>query len=265
MKWFGSLSILAILNVAPTAWANRVLSVTSNGEQVTLTNEATSKRWQLNESLCLFKADTELACGFVGRLTETNLVVKIESRDYKIYPGNDVQLRRETRHPSSAATSEMAVAKNNPRFDVSLGPVAGNNYFFPLVPTLQFAPTRTFSLGVDFRWARFINAGVTARCVGFMATLNYFHTHYAFRGLTFSLGVGMYSLNVSDATSSASTTPLAVQALVGWRGKPHWGLGVDIGLAGGLQYVAAKSTVSSFVNEFRGLLPVVALYLGYSF
>jgi hypothetical protein len=48
-----------------------------------------------------------------------------------------------------------------------------------------------------------------------------------------------------------------------WRGKALWGLGLDIGLGAGAQYVftGARTVTSGFV----GLLPLFTAYLGYSF
>ncbi len=267
MKSYSLYFAMGMAICSASAWGNRVLSVTSNEEQVTLTNEATGRRFKLNESVCLVKNGKELACGFIGRLSESSLVVKIESRSYKVAPGYDVVLQRETRHPSSMASSEMAVARDNPKLDIALGPVAGWNYLFPLVPAVQFAVTRTFSLGVDFRYAKSTNLGVSSEAMGLMVNLNYFHTHYAFRGLIFNAGVGLYNINLSYNDGTTTTTekisPLAFQATVGWRGKPHWGLGIDIGLAGGLQYVT-KAPAGVFINEFSGVLPLISLYLGYS-
>ena len=61
---------------------------------------------------------------------------------------------------------------------------------------------------------------------------------------------------------------LSGEATVGWRGKAHWALGIDIGVAAGFQYVAEDSTFASAVataNDFHGILPLFQLSLGYSF
>jgi len=256
---------------AVDAYANRVLSVTSNEEQVTVTNEARGTRWQLNEPLCLFQGARELACGFVGALTEKQIVVKVEAREYKVLPGSIVTLRREGRNVSAipgtaAERSEMALARRRPTVDVALGPVAGLNYVFPLVPSIQFALDRKLTFGVDVRYSNFCAAGVTgATCLGFMATLNYYYTQYAFKGVFFSVGGGLYSMKLENGAVTEKISPLAFQGLAGWRGRPRWAFPVDVMIAGGFQYVMADTATITLRDNFKGILPVLSLSLGYSF
>ena len=153
--------MVLLLALSRGALATRVLSVTSNEEQITLTNEAAKRRWQLNEKVCLFQGGEEMACGFVGRLTETNIVIQVETRNHKVQAGLDVTLQREKRLPTSnseesASSYETATSVPHRRkIDVTLGPVVGLHYFYPAVPSVQVAIARAFSLGVDFRWTQF--------------------------------------------------------------------------------------------------------------
>lgn len=257
------------LAVPRVAFANRVLSVTSNEEQITLTNEAGKRRWQLNENVCLMKGGEELACGFVGRLTETSLVIKVESRNTKVQAGIDVFLQREDRLPTSREETASATSASTAAFtarrslDVTLGPVVGINYFYPVVPAFQMAMGRGVSVGLDFRFTQFTRSGVSASAIGGMVNVSYYYNRNTFRGLFFTAGFGLYSLSLKNATVSESQLPVAGQGLIGWRLKPRWAYGIDFGVAGGLQYVTKKS--GGLPNDFGGFTPVASLYLGYTF
>lgn len=261
--------ILGLLLPAAASAASRVLSVTSNQEQVTVSYDDIGRRWQLNDSLCLFQNKRELACGFVGRLTSTEIVVKISTRAYRILPGQGVELRRDVRYPSSMSSNEMAVARDNPKLDVSLGLMAGFNYFYPTAQ-LQFALFRTMAIGIQPLYAKFSLVDGDVQAVGGFVNFSYYYTHYPFRGFFVNAGAGFYSITETTSTMQAKLTPLALTATAQWRGKPHWGLGIDIGVGVGLQVVLADSKVATSTggtidNRFSGLLPVFNLYLGYSF
>ena len=186
--------------------------------------------------------------------------------------GYDVFLQREGRLPTSNAESgsgnantsyDLLPVSQRRRIDVTLGPVLGTNYFYPVVPSIQMAMGRGFSLGIDLRWTQFAKLGVASHALGVMANVNYYYNRNTFRGLFFSAGVGLYSLELKNAAKTESQMPIAVQGLMGWRLKPRWAYGVDIGLAGGVQYITKKS--GGLTNDFGGLMPVATLYLGYTF
>ncbi len=265
------IALIAVL-CSVDASANRVLSVTSNEEQVTVTNEATARPWLLNEPVCLFQGNRELACGFIGGLSENQIIVRIEAREFKILPSNVVTLRREGRNvsavPGTAAerTETALAARFRPGVDVGFGPVAGFNYVFPFVPSIQFAVDRRLTFGADFRYSTFCAAGVTrAVCVGFMATLNYYYTESVFKGGYFSAGAGAYSVRLENGANVEKISPVAFQGLAGWRGRPGWSIPLDIGVAGGFQYVAASAATFTIRNNFTGILPVFGMSLGCSF
>ncbi len=253
------------------ARANRVLSITSNEEQVTLTNEATQKHWQLNEPVCLVRGDKELACGFIGVLGEKQMTMQIESREFKVLPGMAVQVKRQGRGVSSSGggltrAEAIATGRYRPTADIALGPMAGLNYLFPLVPSVQLALTRKLTIGADIRYSTFCSAGVTGgSCLGFMATVNYYYSQFAFKGIYFSGGAGLYSTTLESGAVKEKVSPLALQGLVGWRGRPRWGMNFDVSLAAGAQYLMVDDASFSLRNEFRGLLPLVSMSLGYSF
>ena len=262
--------ILAALSAALLVWSNsahgaRILAVTANQELVTVSNEELGRRWQLNDTLCLFQQKREIACGFVGRLTTSEVVVKLETRQVRVVPGHEVELRRNVRHPSSTTVETVAKTKESANFDITLGVVAGLNYLFVPVPQFQVALGRSFSLGIEPLYASFDLNNAAIRAYGGFINLSYYYTHFAFRGLLFNVGGGMYNIEVTRTTGTQKQSPIAMNATVQWRGKAHWGLGVDIGVGAGLQAVFADDVLNGVATEFNGVLPLFTLYLGYSF
>jgi hypothetical protein len=96
---------------------------------------------------------------------------------------------------------------------------------------------------------------------GGMLTLNSYGQE-PFRGPWFQLGAGLYSLSSTSGGVSSSYTSPAMLTNVGWRWL--WDTGVNFGFGVGVQYLFnAKPAGSSL--DFSGLLPSIALDLGFAF
>lgn len=256
-----------ILVAAVPAFGADIVSVTNNEELVTLAGgDVTRGKFRLNETLCLFRNREELACGFVGRLADGEITVKITTRARRVSPGDQVVLRRETRYPSSVESTEAVTVKKRPVLDASLGMDIGFDYFFPKLQ-LQLAVGKRWSLGVTGNYMKFTQAGFDVKGLGVFGTIAYYYTHFPFRGFFVQAAGGFYKFELTNTVGTTEISPFAGQLTLEWRGKAHWALGVDLGIGLGVQYVQdlVSQTAATSKSDFRGILPLLRGFIAYSF
>lgn len=264
-----------VLFAGVSAHAAQVLSVTSNQEQVTVSYETVGSRaWQLNDDVCLYAGKKELLCGYVGRMTADTITVAVTTRQLRAVSGQKVGLSRGPRQPASmtasgsgggSATSDEKKyfePKDRKFVDFALGLNAGLNYYYPAL-TVQFGVGRTISLGVQGLFAKFRTSGVDVSALGAFGLVTYYHTHFPFRGLYFQGGAGLFSIDLNNGTVTEKQSPIAFQASVGWRGKIHFALGVDLGIGLGLLYVT-KASAPVIPLQFSGIMPLFTAFVAYS-
>jgi hypothetical protein len=253
--------VLALLAGVQSAQAARILKVGNAQEYLITSNEGT---WRVNDMVCAFDTSKEVACGIVAQKTSDKLGIKLTSVQGNLRAGQWVTLRKDSRTPASVegGTSEAVLPKNpNNFFDVSLGLQAGFNYFYPVLH-VQWALNDALSLGL---MPVYFNCNLTDSSVsgfGGFVTLNYYYTHFPFRGFFVQGGVGFYSLSVNYVGGSEQMSPLATELSLQWRGKAYWGMPLDIGVGVGGQYLFPTNAPVSI--GFSGILPMFTAYLGFS-
>jgi hypothetical protein len=247
----------ALLSGAARA-SMRVLSVTTNDEQVTLSAER-GRTWKVDDPICIYRDGRELACGFVADSGADRVVMRVETREAKILVGESVDLQRQ-RTPAAIA-AETASSSQARAFSVGLGVAAGFDYVFPMVD-LEAAVARSFTVGLTPLYLDVHQLGSRVQAVGALAWLTYYDSRRAFRGLNASVGAGVYDLTVSNGAGSNTALPFAVAGTVGWRGRIVRRLAMDVGVAAGVQWVSPASLPA---YGFSGVLPLVQLTVGYSF
>jgi len=73
-------------------------------------------------------------------------------------------------------------------------------------------------------------------------------------------------MSLEQGGRTEKPTPFAAQATLQWRGHAHWGLGLDIGVGAGFQWLQEiVDPQFTLRHDFKGLLPLLTVYLGYSF
>jgi len=243
-----------------------VLSVGARDEFVITTNEASSKPWNVNDNVCLLSGAQELACGYIAQLTPTKLGIKLVSAQSRMVRGQTVQLKGDARQPANTSPytlkTSVLKSKESPILDISTGMIAGLSYFYPMVH-LQVNVMDTVGLGVMGSYFNSTDSLTTVSGYGGFVTLNYYHTHFPFRGLFFQFAGGMYPIEITSTLGAEKVQPFALMGSVQWRGKAYWGLPFDIGVGLGAQYIS--STTTNVVIDFKGILPMLSLFLGYSF
>jgi hypothetical protein len=256
-----TLTLALLIGLAPlTANAvDRVLSV--SGRSISVSNSARST-WAADDSVCLYQSRVAVACGQVERVGDADLRILAETAP-RVAVGDRVYLRPNVRHPASSSVTEVYEDIEPSKIaDFSAGVAVGPNYFYPTAH-IQFALGRQISIGVMPIFVNYDQKNTNVRAYGGFATLNYYLTHSTFRGLYFQGGGGFYNITNTVGTTQETLSPGAVMGSVQWRGRALWGLGLDIGVGAGAQYVfKGAQTVTS---SFKGFLPMFTAFLGYSF
>lgn len=257
----GGYLILAALWLSQGASAaDKVLYV--GGESVTVTNN-TGENFSTNDSVCLYQARHIVACGDIDRIDRKEMSIHTETTPSKVAIGERVYVRPNIRRPSSDSVNEVYEGvEPRKNFDISAGVDVGPSYFFPTAH-IQVALGNDVSLGIEPLLVDYYHDNTTVKAYGGFGTINYYYTHSAFRGLFFQAGGGFYSIQNEYASTTENLTTPAVKGTVQWRGRALWGLGLDIGVGAGAQYVFQGGQIVT--NKFQGFLPLLTAFLGYSF
>jgi hypothetical protein len=247
--------------VAGSAGAARVLKVGNAQEYLITTLDGI---WHVNDTVCAFDASKEVACGIIAQKTSDKLGIKLTSVQGSLRQGQWLTLRKDSRMPASVSgnTSE-AVLPTNPKnvLDISLGLQAGFNYYYPALH-VQWALNDALSIGLMPIYFSSNDTDSKVSGFGTFLTVNYYYTHFPFRGFFVQGGVGFYSLSVDYVGGSEQMSPLATMLSLQWRGKAYWGMPLDIGVGVGGQYLF--STNAPVTIGFSGILPLFTAYLGFS-
>lgn len=150
--------------------------------------------------------------------------------------------------------------------DLTLGANAGFNHFFPVLH-YQLKLSEAFAFGIA---PLFFSAGLedtTVTAFGGFLTINYYDKAM-FRGLWGQFGLGTYHFNASQdasgsiAAQSENSLSAAVLITAGWRFG--WEKGINIGFAGGFQFVTSPK-ISLVSIDFKNFQPSVLVDIGLNF
>lgn len=137
---------------------------------------------------------------------------------------------------------------------------AGLTYLFPTLQYQRIISDR-YALGVMPMYVNTPVGNGNLSGYGGYVTGSYYALE-EFRGLFAQIGLGMYSLTGTLGADSGSFSSTAFEATVGWRW--FWNNGINFGFGIGAQYLMTK-TPENVSWDFSGILPSVALDLGYAF
>jgi len=262
MRIIKRLALCVLALGAISARAARVIKVGAGQEYIITSAEPT---WKVNDSVCLYDGKKELGCGIIAQKTPEKMGIKLTVVQGALRAGQTLSLRKDGRIPAStAATTTQDILPTNPKnnFDFAAGLNAGFNYFYPMVHA-QMAITNDLSIGVMPMYFSSSDLNYKLSGVGGYLTVNYYYTHFPFRGLYFQGGIGLYSMDLEQSTGTTKINPLAFTTSAQWRGKAYWGIPFDIGVGAGIQYLMKDNNATVTIG-FSGLLPLFTAYLGFS-
>lgn len=254
--------LLTALLWAPSLFAAEVERVDKNGSVVFLKN-FNAREWKVGDPVCVFQKGSLAGCGTLAGLTPTAGVVRLSETKLALILGDSIEVRRNARLPATTESVRESIADHrSATFDVALGLNAGFTYYYPMAH-IQLALSRNFSIGLLPVFASYSGTNRSTSFVGGYLTGTYYYTHYAFKGVFFEGGAGLVSIKANSGSVSGESSPFGVRALVGWRGRALWDIGLDIGVGAGIQYVFLDQSVVD--TSFKGFLPLAQVTLAYSF
>lgn len=136
----------------------------------------------------------------------------------------------------------------------------GLNYIFPAVQYQQ-AVTNTVTIGVLPMYLSTPTGNGALTGLGTYLTMNRYSIE-PFHGDWMMLGLGFFKLTGTANGVSTDYTSPALILNVGWRW--FWDSGINFGFALGFQYMISPKPPSGSL-DFSGLLPSIALDIGYAF
>ncbi len=227
-------------------------------------NQYTESKVQPRQSVCVYERKQLVGCGVVQTQSIDVLAVRVAKVNYLPERDTKVSVQLQVRKVSSVEEeTEVINTTAHPKYvTLDAGIEAGTNYYYPALH-FQYAFSRDFSMGVQGMYASYSNGGNAITGYGGYVTATYYYTHPAFRGVMFEGGVGIVNVKAAAGLLTQQSSALSAKASVGWRGRALWDLGLDIGVAAGLQYIGGDTSVLDI--SFHGVLPMLTAYIGYSF
>jgi len=226
--------------------------------------EVNTSSVMLEEPVCIYAGTTLMGCGRVSAISSSAASVSMDEMKMQPYAGTEVSMKSSRRSPSSTADVSETFNKNqaSKTLGLALGITAGTKYFYPNAH-IQLVVSRDWTVGLMPMFANYSANSNSVSGYGGYLTVSYYHTHSALRGLEFEGGIGYFSIKGVAGAIEETGSGLGGKATVGWRGKALWDLGLDLGVAGGLQYLNIQT--ATLETSFNGLLPMITAYVGYSF
>ncbi|MFM8316185.1 MAG: hypothetical protein ACKOA8_18040 [Deltaproteobacteria bacterium] len=229
-----------------------VLKMRKGGQYLEL-NKIKNSGWRPDEKVCVMtKLKNKKARVFCG-------TVELTDQDRTILRLSEAQLPK--RRAASVETTTIS-EYIWPDIQVGVGIALGPDYYFPLANVEAKVGTR-FSLGLMpiYLVANGSESRLSASG-GFLTGTYYFSRKNEMTGFLGRMGLGYYSLKLTDFDSNESQSSLSLLLNVGFRG--NLGLGFNLYAGVGVQEVFRVSGGSDKFS-FNGILPVGSLELGFQF
>lgn len=260
-----------LLLVVITAFSFAIPSIAELGKTLWIRDSAKPGTWKPQDGVCLYQDYMLNGCGAITEVRAGSLGIVLTEQSKPILPGKSIRIVKDTRRPvTTESVSAKMPASNAKNINLALGITAGTNYFYPNAH-IQLALGRNWSIGVMPMFASYeTDATSDVTAYGAYLTLTYYYTHFAFKGVQFEGGIGLNSSHIQQAATTTlgavddkQTSP-AVKFTIGWAGRALWDLGLDIGVAAGVQYIGFDDT---YVKDYHlsGIVPLMSAYLAYGF
>lgn len=225
--------------------------------------------WVLNDEVCLIReiGKQEKLCGNVVSYDKVETVLRFEKSKVIFSEGEKIKIMFTKR--TLAATPEKKAEeikviirdeKRGPQMNASVGFGTGFTYLY-FAANFRYALSKKISLGMMPVYINDSGVNTSVKAFGGFLTGEYYFKE-SFSGFNLSTGLGLYGISATAGALSESTVPFAFFTTAGWRGKVNQS-GVTVGGGLGLQIVSdSQKTV---IVDFKGVLPLLQLEVGYSF
>jgi hypothetical protein len=247
-----------------TAQAAEVLRVGASARVVAISHEP-SRPWVVGDRVCIPQSGKEDVCGKVALSNPKHAVVKLDSISTTISRGNRVRSVaakiEPLRRPAALMESnEKIEGAPRPLHNLAAGVSVGAGFYYPFLHFERLV-TESLSIGLMPLYSNVTTNSGSITALGGYVTVSYCANEF-FQGFWAQGGAGIHLLSYSSGNLEENSTSPAFLATAGWRG--YWDLGINIGIAGGLQYFKDPD-FSSVRLSGSSLAPLILLDVGFSF
>ncbi|MBI1860313.1 MAG: hypothetical protein HYR96_05280 [Deltaproteobacteria bacterium] len=263
---------IGLIFLSTSGWAAKVVGTARENGDTALVKFAhygqVYYHWVINDLVCLSRSlKNSIVCGRVAQYDNTFTVVRLAKINAHFEMNEDVKILYSKTRRSPASPGETSMTSASPLHSRALTTIGlGTGFSYLLFEgQVQYGLTKKVTLGLTVPFASTSDGTNVTQAVGGVLNGAYYLTE-RFSGYLFEAGIGAYSITRSTTLSAATTNdmPLMIYSTFGWKGKINRGR-FNLGISGGLQYVAGSSTYSSVFTDFNGLLPLLKLTAGVEF
>ncbi len=261
------ISVFIILFFFNLCMASEVVKIGLKKDFIAITQKKDPVGWLIEDRVCVVRENVVIECGEVIKLLKKLVLVKLDRPTAEILIGDRVineehKKYLKSRNPAAKIFDSVSIVESpkNYKANISLGMSAGLNFFYPLLH-LQGTISNNFALGLEPFYFRSSADYSSVTAFGLIVTLNYYGSEY-FRGLWLSFGLGGYRFLTSNLHAEEEALVYGATGTLGWRG--YWDLGLNVGVALGLQYISNTDFQYTSVKAL-GFQPIAVLDVGFSF
>lgn len=270
-----TLALSLMLCGANVVFAAEVVTQVLTGQRSAIISQNKTTPWSVEDRVCLPREGGKAVCGKVVQTTAHQATVKFDEAVKGIHVGDEIQPETYGETAERTVASETPVAAEAlPK--VEAVPAAATRppmYRHILLGANSSFSTTTYhlnfqgyiadhvTLGISPGLFKVANNDVTITTFGAVFTANYY-SEQAFRGLWGQFATGFYAFKADDGSITETTFSPAMLGTIGWRND--WALGLNIGVALGVQYITNPQR-SSVGIPFNALQPILVTDIGIPF
>ncbi len=254
------LLILLLSNILIGA---EVLRVGSDLRLIAVTHDLT-RRWQVNDRVCVVQESKELDCGVVIKSKEKFSIVKLKEGSSQIARGNKVVSDVRSQKPVALLSSEPVpttlLVEPLTFHLLSVGGSIGPKFFYPSLHFQRIIDPQ-IAVGIMPSYLNINASTKTLSSISVLLTGNYYPSEF-FKELWIQGAMGLAFMSTSSGTIEQQSASFQALATVGYRLKTE--LKIVLGIAGGFQYLNDPKFSGLTLNGV-GFKPVLVLDAGVNF
>jgi hypothetical protein len=240
-----------------------VLKVSSNAKLLAVSHDLT-RRWQLNDKLCVIKNGKSEVCGTVIKVKENFSILKLKKENTLIARGDkvvfEVPEKKAVILVQPEIISDTSAVPSDPFHLLTIGGAVGLRIAYPSLH-FQRIIEPNFSFGFMPSYLNIQSSSKTLTSVSLLATFNFYPKEF-FKGFWVMAAGGVAIMSTASGNTEQQAAPFQAVLTIGYRFKLNQQL--IIGVAGGVQYLKDPKFLNLAVNG-TGFQPLVLADFGVNF
>lgn len=240
-----------------------VLKVSSNAKLLAVSHDLT-RRWQVNDKLCVMKNDKPEVCGTVIKVKEKFCILKLKKENNLIARGDkvvfEVSEKKAVILVQPEVVSSVPAVLSDPFHLLSIGGAVGLQIIYPSLH-FQRIIEPVFSLGFMPSYLNIQSSTKTLTSVSLLATFNFYPKEF-FKEFWIMAAGGIAIMSTVSGGVEQQAAPFQSLLTIGYRFKLNQQF--VIGVAGGVQYLKDPKFVGLDLNG-TGFQPLGLADFGVNF